>query len=140
MHTVYPITYVNVFAESLRKWPPIFQLDRVCVKEYVISPKNDGEKSLTIKKGTQIIFPSIGVHYDPNYFPHPEKFDPDRFNEENKLSIVHGSYMPFGVGPRNCIGKTECFLCEQFKKLCRFRFKIRLTRSEDFVFLFAISI
>lgn len=41
---------------------------------------------------------------DEKYFPNPERFDPERFNDENKKKIVHGSYMPFSVGPRNCVG------------------------------------
>lgn len=81
------------------------------MKDYVIHPKNDGEKPVTIKKGIQVTIPTIGIHYDPNYFPNPEKFDPERFSEDEKSSIVPGSYMPFGVGPRNCIGdKSDHFL------------------------------
>lgn len=53
---------------------------------------------------------------DPNYFPDPEKFDPDRFSPENKGNIVSGTYLPFGQGPRVCLGKnfvrmeTRCYL------------------------------
>lgn len=44
---------------------------------------------------------------DPKFFPAPERFDPERFNDENKDRILAGSYLPFGIGPRNCIGKTD---------------------------------
>lgn len=54
--------------------------------------------------------PSIGFHYDPNYFPNPDKFDPERFSDENKSSIVPGTYLPFGNGPRNCIGNKYNFI------------------------------
>lgn len=43
-------------------------------------------------------------HHDPEYFPNPDKFDPERFNEENRKNIDPDTYMPFGIGPRNCIG------------------------------------
>lgn len=80
-------------------------MDRVCVKDYVIQPTREGERPVHIEKGCLIQIPTAGFHYDPNFFPDPNKFDPDRFSEEKRSSIVPGSYMPFGVGPRNCIGK-----------------------------------
>ena len=47
----------------------------------------------------------MSLHRDPEYFPDPEKFYPERFSDENKQKIVPFSYLPFGSGPRNCIGK-----------------------------------
>jgi len=44
------------------------------------------------------------LHHDPEYFPDPEKFDPERFNDENKKNIKPYTYLPFGSGPHNCIG------------------------------------
>ncbi|KAK4874001.1 hypothetical protein RN001_013361 [Aquatica leii] len=92
-----------VISETLRKWPPGFQNDRMCVKDYTIEPLNPWEKPLLIKKGTLMLFPVSGIHHDPQYFPNPEVFDPERFNDENKHNIKPCSYIPFGVGPRNCI-------------------------------------
>lgn len=46
---------------------------------------------------------------DPQFFPEPERFQPERFSDENKHNIVPGTYVPFGVGPRNCIGKPILF-------------------------------
>lgn len=48
--------------------------------------------------------PIYGIHHDPTYFPNPDKFDPERFSDENKHNIQPGTYLPFGIGPRNCIG------------------------------------
>ena len=43
---------------------------------------------------------------DPNHFPEPEKFDPERFSPENKGKITTGTFFPFGQGPRMCLGKN----------------------------------
>lgn len=92
-----------VVSEVLRKWTPGVATDRVCVKDYAIEPENEDEKPLIIEKGTSIFIPIRAFHYDPQYFPDPEKFDPDRFSDENKHKILPYSYIPFGIGPRNCI-------------------------------------
>lgn len=52
-----------------------------------------------------IAFPIHAIHMDEKYFPEPEKFDPERFSDDNKHDIKPGTYLPFGIGPRNCIGK-----------------------------------
>ena len=55
-------------------------------------------------------FPVIGIHRDEQYYPNPEVFDPERFNDENKSKIDPYTYIPFGVGPRNCIGSRFALL------------------------------
>nr|QZM07461.1 cytochrome P450 monooxygenase CYP9EK2 [Lasioderma serricorne] len=100
----------QVVSETLRKWTPGLQLDRLCIKDYVIEPENPDEKPYVIKKGDCVIIPVIGFHYDPQFFPNPEQFNPDRFSDENKKNIVPGSYIPFGNGPRNCIGSRFALL------------------------------
>lgn len=91
-----------VVSETLRKWSLSPIADRLCVREYQL---DDGcGLRFTIEKGTCVWFPIHGLHHDPKYFPNPNRFDPERFNEVNKLNIRTGTYLPFGIGPRNCIG------------------------------------
>lgn len=102
-----------VITESLRKWPPIALTDRVCSKDYVY--EEDGVK-FQIKKGMMVAIPSISFHYDEKYFPNSNVFDPERFNDENKRNISPGTYLPFGIGPRNCIGDANNWLENQYLK------------------------
>ncbi|XP_073960471.1 cytochrome P450 6k1-like [Choristoneura fumiferana] len=93
------LTYLNcVIKEVLRKYPPMGWLDRVAATDYPINAK------LTLPRGTPVYVNAIGMHYDPQYFPDPHVFNPDRFLPENESSVVPFSYMPFGDGPRMCIG------------------------------------
>jgi cytochrome P450 len=57
-----------------------------------------------IKKGQSVLIPILGLHRDEKYWPEPDKFIPERFSPENKGSINQYAYLPFGQGPRNCIG------------------------------------
>ncbi|KAJ8968107.1 hypothetical protein NQ314_002462, partial [Rhamnusium bicolor] len=70
-----------------------------CTKTYQVPDTN-----VYIEEGLSVLIPCYGLHRDPEYFPDPELFDPNRFNEENKSKIWDYTYMPFGDGPRNCIG------------------------------------
>ncbi|XP_055696953.1 probable cytochrome P450 9f2 [Phlebotomus papatasi] len=101
--TIQKMKYMDmVVSELLRMWPPIPLADRLCTKEFVFN--YDNNSTYKFEKG-DIIFTSIyGFHHDPEYFPNPSKFDPERFNEENRHEIIPGTYLPFGIGPRNCIG------------------------------------
>ncbi|XP_068900497.1 probable cytochrome P450 6a13 [Tenebrio molitor] len=94
------LTYMDqVVAESLRKYPPKAYLLRKCTTDYKI-PDSD----VTIEKDMGVVVPVMGIHHDPEYYPNPKKFDPQRFNQANKRSRPQYSYLPFGEGPRNCIG------------------------------------
>lgn len=63
------------------------------------------DDSLIIEKGQKIIIPVYALHYDKQYYTDPEKFIPERFLPEEKAKRPSGIYLPFGDGPRICIGK-----------------------------------
>ncbi|XP_046385524.1 cytochrome P450 6a2-like [Ischnura elegans] len=98
----------RVIAETLRLYPPVPVLFRECTKEYVIEkdeyPDPSIDKDIVIEKGTKVVIPVVGMHYDSNYFSDPGKFNPDRFTEEEKSQRPQFTYLPFGEGPRICIG------------------------------------
>nr|BBE49546.1 cytochrome P450 monooxygenase [Adoxophyes honmai] len=101
-----------VLSESLRKWPPAGVTDRLCTRDYNMGkPNAHATKDFILKKGEVIFVPIFSFHRDPQYFPNPSKFDPERFSDENKHKIKPFTYMPFGHGPRNCIG-SRFALCE----------------------------
>ncbi|KAJ3642932.1 hypothetical protein Zmor_025678 [Zophobas morio] len=89
----------QVINETLRMYPPLAFLNRECVKDYKV-PGED----VIIEKGTAVTISVLGIHYDEEYYPEPEKFDPERFNDENKRSRHQYAHIPFGEGPRICIG------------------------------------
>lgn len=89
----------QIFDEALRLYPSMPMLFRVAAKDYKV-PETD----ITITKGTQIFIPAFSLHRDSRYFQNPLLFDPDRFAPEAKAEIRPFTYLPFGEGPRNCIG------------------------------------
>ncbi|VEN39385.1 unnamed protein product [Callosobruchus maculatus] len=99
-----------VISETLRKWPINIATDRLCTKAYTIEPAGDEERALHIQKGTYLSFPTYAVQHDPKYFPDPDKFDPERFSSENVHKVLPYTYLPFGAGPRSCIGNRFALL------------------------------
>lgn len=91
-----------VVSESLRKWTPSPATDRRSTKPFNLTI-SEGHV-LKVNAGDAFLIPSLSVHMDPKYFPNPERFDPERFSKANIDKIVSGSYTPFGMGPRNCLG------------------------------------
>ncbi|CAO1439250.1 unnamed protein product [Diamesa serratosioi] len=91
-----------VISESLRMWPPALFIDRECSKDCTVTTY-DGS-SFKFTKGDILLFPFKQLHYDDRYWENPNTFDPQRFNDENKHKINAGAFIPFGIGPRSCIG------------------------------------
>nr|WNK22288.1 cytochrome P450 [Athetis lepigone] len=98
--TLSELTYINcVIKEALRKFPSMGWLDRIASQDYVI------DENLTIPKGTVVYVNAVGMQQDPKHFPDPLVYDPDRFLPENERNITPYTFLPFGEGPRGCIGK-----------------------------------
>lgn len=87
----------RVIKESLRLYPPAPLFDRVATEDVEIG----GYK---IPRGVALFFVPYALHRRPDLFPDPERFEPDRFLPEAEEGRPRLAYMPFGAGPRVCIG------------------------------------
>ncbi|XP_057620691.1 cytochrome P450 3A11-like [Chionomys nivalis] len=95
---VMEIEYLDmVLNETLRLYPIAPRLERVCKDDVEIN-------GVFFPKGSVVIIPVFALHYDPKYWPEPAEFRPERFSKENKGRINPYVHLPFGYGPRNCIG------------------------------------
>ncbi|XP_045446275.1 cytochrome P450 6B6-like [Melitaea cinxia] len=87
------------FKESLRILPPLGVLNRVCAAKYTIP-----QLGISLDPGVKIIIPIQAIQNDERYFENPQVFNPERFANE-KIDEVHKYiFLPFGEGPRACIG------------------------------------
>ena len=108
------ITYENiknmnyldqVLNESLRISPPAGRLQKVCTTETTLTG-SDG-LNVHLRPGDPVFIPLWGLHHDPKYWKNPDVFDPERFNLENEDGQANRNkctFLPFGVGPRMCVG------------------------------------
>ncbi|XP_050515318.1 cytochrome P450 6k1-like [Diabrotica virgifera virgifera] len=84
--------------ETARKYPAVPFVDRVPIANY----KFQGTDSV-VEKGVTVLIPSYALHRDEKYYPHSEVYDPERFRED--ITSEGLTNIPFGAGPRSCIGK-----------------------------------
>lgn len=89
----------KVFKETLRKYPILPMIPREALHDYTFQRQN-----VSIPKGTKVWIPAFGIHRDPNIYPNPDKFDPERFSEEAIAKRHPMSFLAFGDGPRICVG------------------------------------
>lgn len=96
------INYIILNAEILRKYPAGLFFRRRATSSYTFN-----NIKISIPKGQRIWIPFLALHRDPRFYPSPDVFDPERFNEEAVQNRHPMAYIPFGDGPRNCIGKMK---------------------------------
>src|SRR6202167_5487030 len=87
----------QVIQEALRLYPPFWMVDRMALSD-------DRVGDLAIPRGSTVVVFIYGVHHSPQYWPNPESFDPERFSKANEKLHPACAYLPFGAGPRGCIG------------------------------------
>jgi cytochrome P450 len=88
---------LQVFKEAMRLYPPAYAFSRRALRDVEI----DGYR---VPKGRVVLLAPYTLHRREEYFPDPEKFDPERFTPEREKRLPRYAYLPFGAGPRICIG------------------------------------
>ena len=88
----------QVFAESMRLYPPVWVTARTAAEDYVY-------RGFAVRRGTILVAPQYAVHRDARWYPDPDRFDPDRFTAAAKAARPRLSYCPFAAGSRQCIGE-----------------------------------
>ena len=117
LHLNFPsLLFVPKFTETMRKYPIVPFLERKCCSDYEL-PASNGNETLTLAAGTGVYIPVLGLQHGSTYFPEPESFESDRFTEENIESRPIYTYIPFGDGPRMCLGKERPLrdVCKNFR-------------------------
>lgn len=88
----------QVFAETMRLYPPVWVTARTCAKSYEIA-------GYLIPVGATLFAPQYAVHRDPRFFEDPERFDPDRMTRQARSTRPRYAYFPFAGGSRQCIAE-----------------------------------
>ncbi|XP_036144046.1 cytochrome P450 4C1-like isoform X1 [Monomorium pharaonis] len=110
--------------ESLRLYPSLYFIARVTSEKIQLN-------SYLIPAKTVIHLNIRDVHRDPNFWPNPEIFDPDRFLPENSRNRHPYSYIPFSAGPRNCLGQRFALL--EMKAMIAFLIHNFYLEPEDYL-------
>jgi cytochrome P450 family 4 len=106
----------RVLLETLRLYPPVPLITRVINEEVKLGRSDEAKRyklcysiisasaDYILPIGTSVGIPQYLVHRNPEYFPNPEKFDPDNFLPERCQQRHYYSFIPFSAGPRSCVG------------------------------------
>jgi cytochrome P450 len=93
----------QVMMEGLRLYPPFWMIDRMAVAD-------DRVGDIEIPRGSTVIVYVYGAHHASRYWENPESFDPERFTNANNKLRTPFTHLPFGGGPRGCIGGNYAML------------------------------
>jgi len=93
----------QVIMEALRLYPPFWMVDRMALAD-------DSAGGVAIPKGSTVVVFIYGVHHSPQYWENPETFDPERFTKSREKLHTPFAHLPFGAGPRGCIGGNYAML------------------------------
>jgi cytochrome P450 len=93
----------QVIMEALRLYPPFWMIDRYAVAD-------DRVGDIAIPRGSTVIVYVYGAHHAPRYWPDAEIFDPERFSKASEKQPAPFTHLPFGGGPRGCIGGNYAML------------------------------
>jgi cytochrome P450 len=89
----------QVVSEAMRLYPPVYLIARRAREDTEVG-------GFSVPKGAEVIIWVYYTHRDPRFFPEPEAFRPERFEKERAAALPKLAYLPFGAGPRACIGRT----------------------------------
>ncbi|UHS59101.1 cytochrome P450 [Agrobacterium vaccinii] len=118
------LTYTRqVFSEAMRLYPPAPVITRTAMKDFRLG-------DYLIPAGTVMLIPIYAVHRHASIWPDAERFDPDRFSAEATKSRHRYAYMPFGAGPRVCIGNAFAVM-EAVAILAVLLQKLRLSAASE---------
>jgi cytochrome P450 len=93
------LTYTRaVIAESMRRFPPAWMLTRAMTVDADFA-------GWRAPAGTIVAVSPLLMHHDARWFPDPQRFDPARWLDERRDAVPRYAYLPFGTGPRSCIGE-----------------------------------
>ena len=88
----------QVFAETMRLYPPVWVTARTCAKTYEIA-------GYSIPVGATLFAPQYAVHRDPRFYEQPDRFNPDRMTRQARSTRPRYAYFPFAGGSRQCIAE-----------------------------------
>ncbi|MDP2316268.1 MAG: cytochrome P450 [Pseudomonadota bacterium] len=120
------LPYVEaVVKESMRLYPPAWQLGRDAVEDVTLG-------GYAIPKGANIFIAPVAIHRDARWFPEPEAFRPERWLDGSTTALPRGAWLPFGAGPRICIGGTFAMM-ELVLAVATIARRVRLELAEGFI-------
>jgi cytochrome P450 len=93
------LTYTRaVVSEGIRRYPPAWMIGRALSSDIEIGGWH-------VPAGSMIAASPLLMQHDPRWFPEPDSFDPDRWLDERRAAVPRHAYLPFGSGPRSCVGE-----------------------------------